>query len=263
MAAVLHAGFVASMLFVFDFGPTARAQPTLVFETELVTMEDLELATPPPVINEPEPLPEPDPVPPPEPEVDTARIEAEEEMRLKELAIETARIAAVKEADRKKRAEEAAERKKREEAELERKRVEAEKKRLAEVERQRLENLREKREAEEFAAAAATAAAMKDEQDRIDAQNSDAMQRYIFALQNRIQRNFIRPASAVSGIECVINVRQLPGGHVESVAIGSCNGNDAVRRAIEAAVRKSSPLPLPENQILFERHLRITFKPEE
>jgi colicin import membrane protein len=82
-------------------------------------------------------------------------------------------------------------------------------------------------------------------------------------LQSTIQRNFIRPASAVSGIECVINVRQLPGGDVVSVKIGVCNGNDAVRRAIEVAVRKSSPLPQPENQILFERDLRITFKPEE
>ena len=114
-----------------------------------------------------------------------------------------------------------------------------------------------------MAAAAAGAEAMRNEQARIDAQNSDAMRRYIFALQGKIQRNFIRPASAVVGIECVINVRQLPGGHVDSVTIGVCNGNDAVRRAIEVAVHKSSPLPQPENQILFDRYLRITFKPEE
>jgi colicin import membrane protein len=245
MAGLLHAGFVASMLFVFDFGPSpVRAQPTLVFETEMVTMEDLEVTTPPPAIREPEPepLPEPDPIPP-EPEVDTARLEAEEKMRKEEEAKENIRIAAEKEAERK--------------------RVAAEKKRLAEVERQRQENMREKREAEEMAVAVASAEAMRNEQQRLDAQNSDAMRRYVFALQSTIQRNFIRPASAVSGIECVINVRQLPGGDVVSVKIGVCNGNDAVRRAIEAAVKKSSPLPQPENQILFARDLRITFKPEE
>ena len=93
--------------------------------------------------------------------------------------------------------------------------------------------------------------------------DSDAMRRYQYALQNKIQRNFTRPASAKSGIECVINVRQLPDGNVESVSIGRCNGNDAVRRAIEAAVHKSSPLPVPEDRILFDQNLRITFKPEE
>jgi colicin import membrane protein len=58
-------------------------------------------------------------------------------------------------------------------------------------------------------------------------------------------------------------VNQLPGGAVGDVRIGRCNGDDAVRRSIEAAVRRADPLPLPSNPALFERNLRFTFKPEE
>ena len=38
---------------------------------------------------------------------------------------------------------------------------------------------------------------------------------------------------------------------------------DAVRRAIEAAVYKAQPLPQPDNPRIFQRDLRITFKPEQ
>jgi colicin import membrane protein len=47
------------------------------------------------------------------------------------------------------------------------------------------------------------------------------------------------------------------------VRIGSCPADDAVRRSIEAAVLRASPLPMPANQALFERNLRFVFKPEE
>jgi colicin import membrane protein len=89
------------------------------------------------------------------------------------------------------------------------------------------------------------------------------MARWVFALQQAIARNFVPPASAPVDLECVVDVRQLPGGTVANVSIGRCNGDDAVRRAIEAAVFKASPLPAPDNPGIFERDLRITFKPEQ
>ncbi len=95
------------------------------------------------------------------------------------------------------------------------------------------------------------------------AADSGALARYVYAIQQTIQRNWVRPPSAVAGLECVVNVRQLPGGEVVGATIGQCNGDAAVRRSIEAAVLKASPLPLPEDPNLFQRDLRITFKPEE
>ena len=95
------------------------------------------------------------------------------------------------------------------------------------------------------------------------AADSVALARYVYAIQQGIQRNWVRPPSAVAGLECVVNVRQLPGGEVVGATIGQCNGDEAVRRSIEAAVFKASPLPQPEDPNLFRRDLRITFKPEE
>ena len=40
-------------------------------------------------------------------------------------------------------------------------------------------------------------------------------------------------------------------------------GDEVVVRSIEAAVYRSSPLPLPPDPQLFERNLRFTFKPEQ
>ena len=93
--------------------------------------------------------------------------------------------------------------------------------------------------------------------------NSGELARYRFAIQQRIQQAWIRPASAMPGLKCVVEVRQVPGGQVVGVTIASCNGDDAVKRSIEAAVYKASPLPEPENPALFDRNLRITFEPEQ
>ncbi len=93
--------------------------------------------------------------------------------------------------------------------------------------------------------------------------DSGALARYVYAIQQKIQRNWVEPPSATAGLKCVVNVRQLPGGEVVGAAIGQCNGDEAVRQSIEAAVFKASPLPEPEDPLLFDRNLRIEFKPEQ
>jgi colicin import membrane protein len=66
----------------------------------------------------------------------------------------------------------------------------------------------------------------------------------------------------VAGLECVVNVTQIPSGDVIDVRVGQCNGDDAVIRSIEAAVRRASPLPKPPLPALFDRNLIVTFRPE-
>jgi colicin import membrane protein len=46
------------------------------------------------------------------------------------------------------------------------------------------------------------------------------------------------------------------------VSIGECNGDQAVRESIEAAVYRASPLPPPPDPALFDRSLKIRFKPD-
>jgi len=263
MAALLHVSFVASLLFVFKFPGTAIATP-LIIEATLVSAESLE-SQPPPVFKQPDPepeiLPEPEIEEPDESEQE--RAEAEEQMRLEEVAKEQQRIRDIDIAKQKKRDKEAVARRKREDAELERKRVAAEKKRQEEVERQRKENERLRKEAQDREAEELRVREIADEEARLAAMNSGAMARYQFALKQKIMRNWIAPASALPGIECVIDVRQLRGGDVITATVGRCNGDAAVRRSIEAAVFKASPLPEPSDPNLFQRDLRITFKPEE
>lgn len=255
MAVLLHGVLVASLFFVFDFSPLVAASPALVIEATLVSADTLAV-TPPPVVKPPAPEPEPE-------EDEQSRIEAEERMRLAEMAAEQKRIDVRDAAERHRKAKEAAQRRQREEAALERKRVLAEKKRQEDMERQRKENQRLREAALAREADELRQQEILDEAKRLQAMNSGAMARYSFAIQQKIKRNWVAPASARLGIECVIDVRQLPGGDVVYATVGRCNGDAAVRRSIEAAVHKASPLPAPEDPNLFQRDLRIRFKPEE
>ncbi len=246
LAGILHVGILAAMIFAFDFSPPAYPAVPLAIKGTLVSEDEIRM--PPP----PEPEPEPD-------NSEQLRKEAEELKRQDDLRKERERISRLK----KRQQEEEAEKKRREEAELERRRQEAERKRLEDVERQRAENERKRMEAEEAERQRLRDREIAEEQARIDAMNSGALAQYVYAIQQRIQRNWIEPPSARAGLECVVNVRQLPGGEVVGATIGRCNGDDAVKRSIEAAVFKASPLPEPEDPRLFERNLRITFKPEQ
>jgi colicin import membrane protein len=100
------------------------------------------------------------------------------------------------------------------------------------------------------------------EQERRNAREAGLLDEYIRLIQNRIQQNWIRPASARPGLQCEVNVTQIPSGDVIDVRVGRCNGDDAVMRSIEAAVRRASPLPRPSVPALFERNLVVTFSPD-
>jgi len=99
---------------------------------------------------------------------------------------------------------------------------------------------------------------------RMEAERTGVMADYILQIQNQIARNWNQPLSAKQGLECVIRVVQLPTGDVVDARVdnGHCNGDDAVKRSIEAAVQKASPLPKPPSQAVFERNLIVTFRPE-
>lgn len=189
------------------------------------------------------------------------RLQVEEEQRR---AAEQQRLADLREQrEREEReAAEAAERERERLAELQRQREEEE--RLAE---ERAEEERQRREAEAAALAQAEREAelqrlLAAEEERRQAEQAGLLGEYIRQIENRIQQNWIRPASATAGLECVVNVTQIPSGDVVNVQVGECNGDDAVIRSIEAAVLRASPLPTPPQQILFERNLIVTFRPD-
>lgn len=147
-----------------------------------------------------------------------------------------------KEAERKEQERLAAEKKRL--AEEERKRREAEK---AELERALLEDERREEEARKQAERAA----------RLQTQRSQ----YVMSIANRVENNWLRPATNIAGQSCGVIVTQTMTGDVIDVRLQDCTSDNAFQRSVERAVRKASPLPLPPDPELFDRVIYFTFKP--
>ena len=140
------------------------------------------------------------------------------------------------------------------------------KEREAEALRQREEQQRLVREAEEQRRRAESEAELQRvlavEAERNRAEQSGLLDQYVRLIVNRIEQNWIRPATAQPGLECEVRVMQIPSGDIVDVRVDRCNGDDAVIRSIEAAVLRSSPLPRPPVPSLFERTLNVVFAPD-
>jgi len=246
LALLLHVLVFGSLVVVLDLGDRARPVIPLAITGTLVT--DNAIVIPP----------EPDPVP------DTSeqdRLRAEELRRQEDARIEQERLNRIEQQlEDRRRAEAAAERKRAADADIERKRVAAEVAREAEIERQRQENERE-RERLQAEAATARQEELDAESSRLQAMQADAKAAYAFRIRQRVMSRWSQPATATVGIECIVNIKQLPGGTVVDVSIGRCNGDAAVQRSIVAAVNNASPLPSPADPSVFERDIQIEFRP--
>ena len=144
--------------------------------------------------------------------------------------------------------------------------AETQREREEEGRRQREEQVRLAREAEDERQRAESEAELQRvlavEEERRFAEQSGQLDQYIRLIVNRIEQNWIRPASAQPGLECEVRVIQIPSGDIVDARVGRCNGDDAVIRSIEAAVLRSSPLPRPPVPSLFERTLNVVFAPD-
>ena len=87
--------------------------------------------------------------------------------------------------------------------------------------------------------------------------------KYIGAIANKIRGNIILPPGIVGNPEAIFLVKQLPTGEILSVSLEKSSGNAALDKAIERAILKSSPLPKPEQASLFDRNLKVPYKPKE
>ena len=202
------------------------------------------------------------------------QIEAEQaRIREEAAAAERARQAELKrqreaEAERERKIEaerqrQAAERREAEERRAAEARRAEEERRAAEARRQAEERRKAEAEARRRAELEAQLAEQLElEEQRLQAERAGLLGQYIALIRQRVTRNWIRPPEARPGIDCEVFVTQIPGGEVVGVRFGRCNANDVVRRSIEAAVYRSSPLPKPPDPTLFERNLVFDFKPE-
>jgi colicin import membrane protein len=145
--------------------------------------------------------------------------------------------------------------------------AEAERKRVADIERKQKEEAERRKAADDARLQQQREADLKnqieEEEGRAQAENAGLLNQYIAMIEQRVVRNWNRPPSARTGLECRVRVAQTPSGTVLSVQIDQCNGDAAVKQSIEAAVMRSSPLPPPPDPRLFERNLVLVFKPLE
>lgn len=86
---------------------------------------------------------------------------------------------------------------------------------------------------------------------------------YANKIRGKIRGNIVLPQTIQGNPEAVFLVDQLPGGEVLEVRLKRSSGNASLDAAIERAIRKSSPLPKPDDPSLFERTLEIKYRPFE
>ena len=120
-----------------------------------------------------------------------------------------------------------------------------------EDERRRVDEQRRKADAERTAREAAAASRNK------------ALSDYENRIRAKVKQNWILPQDLPGNPEAIFDVVQLPTGEVISVKLSKTSGNPAYDAAVERAILKSSPLPLPEPRSLFDRQLKLTFRPRD
>ena len=95
------------------------------------------------------------------------------------------------------------------------------------------------------------------------ARSADARADYENRIRLRVRANLVRPPGLSGNPEAEFAVSQLPDGTVTTVRMIRSSGFAALDDAIDRAIRASSPLPLPASPELFQRELRLRFRPLE
>jgi colicin import membrane protein len=223
-AATLSALVHVALLVVLFFGVRFQSSAP-----ETVTVELWEPQPPPPRVEEkPPPPPAPKPAPEPEPQVKKPDIVLHEKPKPKpkpkpEPKPEPKRDLAF-------------EKQLREQAALEQKQL---------AEQQRERELRELIARQQAAA------------------RNKALLTWTEKIRARIRGYIILPQDIPGNPEAIFDVTLLPTGEVLSVTKRKSSGHAAYDDAVERAILKSSPLPLPDDRSLFQRQLELKFHPQD
>jgi colicin import membrane protein len=92
------------------------------------------------------------------------------------------------------------------------------------------------------------------------AARDSALAQYRAQITNKVRGNWILPQDLQGNPEAIFLVTQLPTGDVLNIKLVRSSGNPAYDLAVERAILKSSPLPLPSNPRDFDRELKLTFR---
>ncbi len=140
-------------------------------------------------------------------------------------------------------------------ADIRRQREEAEKRRR--LEEEKLKQLADMRQQ---AAASSAPVSTAPPSDRLGNQGTDdaLLGRYQLAIQQQVDRNWLRPDSLRPGLRCHVGVTQMVGGQVSGLDFARCPADEITRRSIEAALMREA-LPYRGYESVFQRKLNIPF----
>ncbi len=92
------------------------------------------------------------------------------------------------------------------------------------------------------------------------------MGKYKGLIISKVRRNVVLPPDVADDAQAEFDVTLLPGGEVFEVTKTRKSGNAAYDNAVERAIWKASPLPVPSDAELFSknfRNLHLKFKPKD
>lgn len=235
----------ASMVELWAALPPVKSEPAPA--PELKPEPQPEPPPPPPRVK-PEPKPEPVKPPPPKPEVKAA---AKPDIALREKQERELKERQRLEQEKKAKDEQA----KRERAEKEK----------ADAKRREEERAREQREAEAKRAVAEQAEAQRKLAAAQAAAARALNEKYVSLIQNHVKRQIVEPPNLQGNPQVEFDVTLIPGGEVLNVRLRRSSGVSAYDEAVERAIRKASPLPLPPDPALFQqfRELHLRIRPKE
>jgi len=247
------------MLFVFGVAWQKRhTEPAAIVDlwSSMAPPREAPPPTPRPVPKvEPKPQPRPEPAPPPRPEVKPT---PKPDIALKERLEKERKVKEQQELERKK--------------ELEQQRKDEEKKKLQQAEARKKDEEKRKLERERVAKEAEAKHATQEQADikaKLQKEQASAQRalfdKYVTAIQNHVKRQIVEPPNLQGNPQVEFNVVLIPGGEVLTARMTRSSGVPAYDAAVERAILKASPLPLPPDPALFQqfRELNLRIRPRE
>jgi colicin import membrane protein len=229
----MHVLFLLLLIFGVTWQKKIEPQANIVeLWSSLPSQAQPKAEPPPPAVK-----PEPKPVEPPPVKAVAKPEVAKPDIALKEKAEKERRMLEEKQKEAKKREDDAKAAQKRQQAK--------------EAEAQRLAREQEDAQRRVSEQAAAAQAKLKNE--------------YVERIRTKIKRFIVLPPNLQGNPEAEFDVVLLPDGNPLGVKLKRTSGNTAYDNAVERAIIKAQPLPLPPDPAMFKefRELNLKFRPQE
>ncbi len=258
----MHLLFIALLVFGVNWQKKVEPQANIVeLWTNLQPQAKPVEAPPPP----------PPPPPPPEPEVRPKVQPVEPPKPVAKPEVAKPDIAMKEKAVKDKAVKEKAEKEKAEKEKAEQVKVEKERRALEDKQREAVKREVESQAAQKQQAADAQRMAkeQEDAQRRMTEQAAAArkslVDKYKKAISDKIRRYVVLPPNMQGNAEAEFDVVLLPDGNPLGVKLKRTSGNTAYDNAVERAIIKAQPLPLPPDPAMFKefRELNLKFRPQE